>query len=697
MTDREYHGLFGGSKIRGGYYLDEAKSAFQKSIRRGNNFLAVQTALRLDEFKAESKAIRSNLLNRIPVLTGEDIGGGCLSDLEYVNTRIDHLRDHPDDHETLVNLVLTLGQSPKSRLVSYSKAVFSDALNTAGFRPYLEKLYPEVLRQERILNTYDIPELPVDWKPEDRLHYSRWNWIVKHRREHPEAFTFLAVRDALALHNSQNKYKIPKGYPKKRNITSSPVYQIWNDLETIVSREEKKWYDVLYKWYLNENENHIYLLLMHVILFLPQDVNPSCLEYTWRDTDCGSLENLIRLGLYAPIEIPDWMIDKHTKRGRERGLTVYDFGRVGGKVENEWLPLQRPAWEDVYIAFKEYQVTGSVTTVEQADRPRSPGRASPRSRSRSPVRDVAGPAARTASPVRDVAPAAPTASPAAIAPARTVTRTAKEKAKRTAAADGAIPEILARQVVGRLTEEELAEITDPQKVPHGQRRTASWKPFVYLPEGPSVWKGPWANTPKNREKMKKLFFRTAVFDHLQSHVLQPDLFLDANNNFWLRTRSLATTPHDEWVVEFYEKDNAFVVDRSSLGYSQLSQLSIPEQERYLFDQGLYKSFMDGALMDIGDQGPWNTLVSRGEAYIIDYDDDSHRGVIRVPHDVFAKSSLRTLNDMLRQGVIEHREDLLEHIETLRDRRPELETLSREYEIPLNFDRVDEMEAMIRAQ
>ena len=83
----EYHGPFGGTKTYHGYTIDTIKSALQKYIRRADTIQAFRCALELDSFYklSEAKGIRTNMVNRLRIISCEEFGDSNPSMYRLVN------------------------------------------------------------------------------------------------------------------------------------------------------------------------------------------------------------------------------------------------------------------------------------------------------------------------------------------------------------------------------------------------------------------------------------------------------------------------------------------------------------------------------------------------------------------------------------------------------------------------------------
>jgi len=291
--------------------------------------------LRIEESAkfVESKAIETNLYNRLFVIAGEDIGLASIDTLHYVdeNLRID-----------LCTTIMVMCLAPKIRLSSWWKEMYWTSIVNHDFS--------ELTSQERdewnLLNAIDGTEL------------EKWEhafFTMKSR---------LAVYFAMKLFNSEEKVKLPRLNPetgKTRNIASPIIFQMWNKLLKVYSKNSTL--QLFYKWFCTCNENHI-SLINALALFLENqnvNVNPVVLPDNYQDYLNLAIDN----ALTTTLHIPECAIDMHTKRGRSMGKNRKDFAQSGSMVTNQWEPLYEERLEHHYNIIKENGTT-SVQEIENA-------------------------------------------------------------------------------------------------------------------------------------------------------------------------------------------------------------------------------------------------------------------------------------------------------------------------------------------
>jgi hypothetical protein len=327
----EFSGMFN-SSCRG-VSVDVLKSWLQKAIRRGLEEDAIYSGLCLFSFYLEEglaplqrevdvgkwsgRSIFSNLLNRLVVIAGEDIGIGALASLPLIDGYVDFFREEITEENftdcvlQFINLVVFMCRQPKSRLVSTSRVLIQD-------KPFMEEIVPELSGWKE--------EIEKNVDPVDRVIY------VLQNRDRGELFSFLAVRYAYELHLSKEKEVIErrmgKDIKKKRKVSSFIVYKLWN----VYLDDGDELIQLLYRWYTSENENWIYLVLA-TLTFVTAEVNRGCVMNKKMDL---SLKELYQRALQSDLSPPDWAVDKHTKEGRNKGKGAMDFAKEGARIENAW-------------------------------------------------------------------------------------------------------------------------------------------------------------------------------------------------------------------------------------------------------------------------------------------------------------------------------------------------------------------------
>lgn len=707
LTEPVYNGMRGPSKIRGDIDVDVAKSALQKAIRRGDVSLAWTMALRLNEFlnvdDGKGKPVRSNMLNRLPVIAGEDIGMGDMDVVMKVEEYVNKIRDSGElCNPELIECITMMCMAKKSRLGSHVNAVFYQVLSTPEYFEDLEKLRPGILDTMKSIESRCDTDLSA-WKDvneKDALLIGRCQWLLENAKTDDEKMaTFFYMRHLL---NSENKYKIPRGYPKKRNISSEPIFFVWNAMMEIVDDDVKKErLELCYKMFLNENERHIYLVLgLFVYFFLDEIESSDDLDIDTVINENRGVEKIIESVMNDKIEIPEYAIDKHTKKGRSKGKDTIDFAVEGAVVENEseWIHAKRDdgkSWSDlgeIYINFRKFcpkfvprlSVSEIIDSWSKENRKEEIKDKSKRSK---PAKEKKTTVEKKSRGKKETSEKT------------SVEKTSVEKKpRRKASKDKKMVQIEDKSLDGlwsfELSKEEREKLMD-DSTPRGQILTSSWKKYVYMPEGSEyVYKGPWKIG--GVEKFRKLKFRFDVCKFFSSKVLKGEVLIDDEKNLWMRYPTLSDVDSSEWKLnDVYDKisqKTVKVVDRTSLGMTSVAKLEEEEIEKILFEDLLYCEFLLLYVLGVGDTGLYNVMKTEDSVSIIDIDDDTTKEDFCEIWDVFARKPAGKIVKMIEEGVKKYKENIEEYLNLLEEKTEDIVKIGEE-----NGVVVDEMELKNRIE
>lgn len=651
LEEPVYRGLRGGSKVRGGIDVDIAKSALQKAIRRGDLDLACTMALRMNEFLniEDGKAVRSNMLNRIPVIAGEDIGMANLDTILKLDEWLDRVRS-VDSDLTLVRMIVLLCKSEKSRLGSHVNAVFYQAVSSPNYFERLDALRPSVLVTMKNIESLTFEKVMIEG--EDGLLLSRVFYLLKNAVSDDEKLaTFFYIRH---LVNSENKYKISRGYPKKRMILSEPVYFIWNEMLTSCKRDRKLVLTILYKWFLNENERNIYLVLGLFVYFYFEEVEWKKIDVSSVIEEMGGLEKIKFRAMNEMVEIPEYVVDKHTKKGRSSGKTSVDFAVEGAVVENETSWMNK--WKDLgvlYVDFRKFM---------------------PKFECKWSVRDIID--FWKCGGKKEIIGSAP----------RSVPRSSSKSSMEDPFDWDSI-------ISGTLSKEHREKIMS-EDTPRGQMLTSRYKKYVYIPKDETyVYKGPWNvknGSEKERLKLRKLKFRFRVTQLMCAFVLGGDILRDDEDNLWMRYRSMASVDSDKWKIQHVKDDVSEkfikVVDRASLGILPMSYYSHDSDKisNYLFGKTeLYCDFLLLYVLMVGDTGLYNVLIGELAPMIIDIDDDTTKTEFSEVWSIFGRRPADNVVDVLKSGVKKNKEKIVCYLERLHSSIEEIVKIGQEYGLKID--------------
>jgi hypothetical protein len=623
-----FNGLRGGSKIRGGIDTDIAKSCLQKAIRRGDERLACMMAIRLNEFFEIGKPVRSNMINRLPVIAGEDVGMGNIWAVMKVSKKVDEIRDQSEKAclKKILECVAILCRCKKSRLGSFVNAAFYQCVMTPEYHEQLEVKRPTLLEAFRKIETRkDDSEGFNGFEKDDAFLIARIRELLDTAESDDEKMcTFFYIRN---LYESKNKYKISRGYPKRRMISSEPIFVVWNDLLDRCPQNKKSYLEQCYKMFLNENERHIYLVLSMLVYFFP------CVEEEIDVSDID-LEKLVDDAMNLDIEIPEYAIDKHTRRGRSNGKTSVDFAVEGSIVENEAEFMYR--WKvlhDIYVDFRKFKPKFvpviyfmNVVSILRGH-------------------DISA-------------------------------------SKNIKGWEKIIDEKMSKEQREKLLSDDM---------PRGQVLTSNWKKYVYVPRNEYfVYKGPWnvlTSTEKERDKLRKLKFRFAVCNMMRARVLKGSVMIDDLQCLWVKYPSLACIESSEWKLNLVEDKvsgkNIYVTDRASMGILPMSYYSHDEKrmKMYLFGKlGMYRDFILLYVLCVGDTGLYNVLVGELGPLIIDIDDDTTKKEFTDVWSIFGRRPVDSVVDVLKTGVEENQDTLNEYLHNLDESLEKIVELAESFDV-----------------
>jgi len=666
LAEPVFNGMRGPSKIRGDIDVDVAKSALQKAVRRGDFMLAWIMGLRLNEFfeVPNGKPIRSNLLNRLPLITGEDIGMSNLNVVSKVDEEVNLIRANSDtcSDEKIIDVITLMTASKKSRLGSHVNAVFFQAASTPAYFNRLNELRPSVLETFKKIETQpDILESTVEgFGDEDALLMTRIVWLLKNAESDDEKMaTFFYMRHLL---NSENKYKMLKGYPKKRNIASEPIFAVWNEMMRSTPSDRKEMITLLYKQFLDENERNIYLVLALFVYFFFADVSSDEIDVKEIIEAHGGYEKIKEKARTENMEIPEYCVDKHTKKGRGKGKDSVTFAVEGAMVENESEWMEQ--WKDlneIYIDFKKFmpRFTLSLRPSEIID-----------SWLGKNTKEVQGKA-----------------------------KDSKAKDKKEKKVKSPNPSTDSWEfIVTGLISKDLREKIMSDDTPRGQILTSKWKKYVYMPMDENyVYKGPWKVdncTIKEKEKLRKLKFRFDVLKHHKARVLKGDVLMDDLGCVWVRYPTLANREPSEWVLHSVQDkitDKVIkVVDRATLGILPMSYYSHESDkiEKYLFGKlNLYCDFLLLYVLGVGDTGLYNVIIGELGPFIIDIDDDTTKTEFTDSWSIFGRRPVESVVNVLEKGVKKYQERIKNYMERVEESIPTLIEMGEKNGIKIDVDEI----------
>lgn len=179
----------------------------------------------------------------------------------------------------------------------------------------------------------------------------------------------------------------------------------------------------------------------------------------------------------------------------------------------------------------------------------------------------------------------------------------------------------------------------------GQKLTSPNKKYVYLPTHEKlkgfVYKGPYS---KNEKRNIMLEERIEILRKWNTKALLPEI-INYKNEIWYKYPFLGD--YDNITYEIV--NNKKILNRESINIIQLSKLTDDKIYDILFGESfLFKDFLDFALLNIGDSGPWNTLCFNDSAYLIDFE-DTRKTKMTSLIDIFTKRS-KKMDSLIQKGL-----------------------------------------------
>ena len=325
------------------YPADVMKSGLQKYIRRSVLSKVLYCAAELDLFKdapntKEAEGIRTNFLHRLMIIFMEDVENLALFDTIY--TKMNQLfqeRDKADrskekEAQWITEVVTLLARSTKARTCSHVRALFNP-------------------KYQPIHGRY--PSMNSLWSVGQNTLEHNCTMFKKYLKEK----NLLAVQYAFWIEASEEKL------PQKLFRSSQPVWfifhQLMNPLQVAKTERVKKFVE-WYKEHIGGMKEGFMCWLLPLLHEL--DVVP------FGTADAGEIPPYVARNREGhTIEVDDYVLDKHTSKGRGKGLV--EFALVGALVEPQ-ADFVNPLWKQFYEDGKRYEegieILGEVPFIPSA-------------------------------------------------------------------------------------------------------------------------------------------------------------------------------------------------------------------------------------------------------------------------------------------------------------------------------------------
>lgn len=349
---------------RHGHTQDALISALQKYIRRGELKKAQYVGIELFLFNSipEAKALVTRFINRLRVILPEDTSGiasprlAILFNIYYTRTL-----------KGVLSMIYLLVKSPKIRLISDIKMVFfSGVYEKARKYSYFDKIYP----LKEIDAVYKLK------KGDDPKLQKVANGIVTGiKKKSDNGFYWLAK---LVDYVEEGIEAAPRTINKTR-ANNHPMYlafeiyfeyanrgaNLWDEDEPIV--KDKLLIETLticFNWYKDfglkkkttkspKETSHrdwiVFVIWPAMYCFRKIDWNKNVpIDPNYSDEDVERIVNK----LSKPIELDDYVFDKHTKKGKQMGRGAVHFAEEGALVVNEDTELLNKYYRRLYLDIR---------------------------------------------------------------------------------------------------------------------------------------------------------------------------------------------------------------------------------------------------------------------------------------------------------------------------------------------------------
>ena len=318
------------------YTSDILKSGLQKYIRRNQIEKALYCAGELDLFKhapTRGETIRTNFLHRLMIIYLEDVENISIfpeiDDLFkkiFVEREKQDSRNYQKEEEWISRIVFLLCSSKKARVCSHIRSIF----HKKYMIPDILSNYPSLhyLSQQIHKDEQSQPSLSLEF---------HCNMFKKYYNEK----NLLSVYYAFQIDLSEEKLS------KKSLSSSKPLFFIFEQMITPFNKNHIMKYVYWYKNHLGTMSEGFLCWLLPLLSYL--EIIP---EGTTISEDEKYDSTWDKNRMMEKIEIDDYVIDRHTRRGHSKG--VVEFAVNGAKVENE-AEFVNPLWKQFYEDTKRFE------------------------------------------------------------------------------------------------------------------------------------------------------------------------------------------------------------------------------------------------------------------------------------------------------------------------------------------------------
>jgi hypothetical protein len=339
-----WSGLRGGTtKTVSGIDFDIAKSALQKYIRRNipeKALLAAIEIYRLGEVGGGAGV--TNLFNRVSIIAAEDVG---ISNLPLVLSVIKTIESGDRDLHRLMAMIQLLCCSSKTRLTDQVNYVYGSVrgrkvAQASGISldgETIDSEYVEMHMNDVIFDDTDPlalrPYVLMFQKRIAEKDFNAFSWVY-----------FLELKlSTTPVVKKRNKYM-----GNKKGQTTKSIILLWRVLSTFL---DPVVHDILVEAAFNHIEYRPFLgvailIAINNLTYVPIESMVESMVEVWRTAPV--LKQMLR-GEFTLV-VDDYVIDKHTAKGRMNGTTITDFVNFGALIIPEDERYRNKELERIYQA-----------------------------------------------------------------------------------------------------------------------------------------------------------------------------------------------------------------------------------------------------------------------------------------------------------------------------------------------------------
>jgi len=656
-----FKGLQAGGTSWNGVDIDVLKSGIQKYVRRGKFEKAIWCAYELDLFhemldrntekQTGLKALSTNLIHRLLIISVEDIGDPSLVPLmndlvrAYKNDRFNPSLKH-QRREYLYTIVKTMCSAERSRELSHIRCVFSQVFGFDGQEYSTDDACTYVFRMS------DLAQQHQDIYMFDRgTHLNvteQFQKLYIERNDGCFYWFFKQGGDTMCM----------------KSVGHLLSYVIDHEEDT----DRKRVMCILRDWFKGYDFKEYILFAMYIILL---GIRQTPIEKREQSAPDDEWEAYYMINVEGKsIHIDDFVIDKHTRAGKKKGKDLATFASEGAFVTNE-SRCTNQRYKEIYTAFRQYHFRDKSTSSKEIHTCEGIYSTGVRkgtycsNSGKNCIQSVDGTQYWYCG-----------------------THTPRDVENKVT---------LQFNITHRLSTEQLSTLFSPM-TPRGQLLTGKHKKQVLIPrEGEFkgyVIKGPWKGTDLQRLNM--MLYRMRVMNTMKVRCVSFSIVMADDDNGYTMYKNLSPIDPVLWRVDALTDNNICTthgtygmdilrIDRSSMGVYKMSDLQPQQQRDLLFgDQFIFKGLVVLALLQVGDVGLYNILVSDDVAHIIDYDENTSRVSFSSVGHFFAKSTDK-YNRMFHDGIRSHSEKIRSLIQDIDHMMPKIIQAGRKHGVSHNIN------------